>query len=122
MGTDIGNKVPLTPNHFLAGQGNQGLESKVLEDPENVDVDSLSLRHQEMLQFRDDFWKVWSVEYIRNLPAVFQKFRKEGNLQVGSVVLIKEHGLPGMKWCLGVVERSHHGKDGAPHAADVRTP
>ncbi len=122
VGTDVENKVPLTPNHFLAGQGNQGLESSVLEDPENVNVESLSLRHQEMLMRQEDFWKVWSNEYLRNLPAAFQKFKKEGNVKVGSVVLIREDGLPRMKWLLGVVESLHVGKDGVPRAADVRTP
>ena len=122
VGTDVENKVPLTPNHFLAGQGNQGLESRVLEDPENVTVENLSLRHQEMLLRQEDFWKVWSNEYLRNLPAAFQKFRKEGNVQVGSVVLIREDGLPRMKWLLGVVEKLHVGKDGVPRAVDVRTP
>lgn len=121
VGTDIQNKVPLTPNHFLAGQGNQGLESRVLEDPDNVSVESLCLRHQEMLQRQEDFWNVWSNEYVRNLPAAFQKFRKEGNLAIGSVVLIREDGLPRMKWTLGVVEKLHEGKDGVPRAAELRT-
>ena len=121
VGTDVENKLPLTPNHFLAGQGNQGLESRVLEDPENVTVESLSLRHQEMLQREEDFWRVWSSEYLRSLPAAVQKFKKQGNLQVGSVVLIREDNLPRMKWCLGVVEKLHEGRDGIPRAVDLRT-
>jgi hypothetical protein len=121
VGTNVENKVPLTPNHFLAGQGNQSLDSKVVEDPDNVCMDKLSLRHQEMIERQDDFWRVWSSEYIRNVPAAFQKFRKEGNLEVGSVVLIREDGLPRMKWHVGVVEKLHEGKDGIPRAADIRT-
>ena len=75
-----------------------------------------------MLLRQEDFWKVWSNDYLRNLPAAFQKFRKEGNVQVGSVVLIREDGLPRMKWLLGVVEKLHEGKDGVPRAVEVRTP
>ena len=74
-----------------------------------------------MLYRQEDFWKVWSMEYIRNLPAAFQKFRKQGNLEVGSVVLIKEDNLPRMKWSLGVVEKLHVGKDGVPRSANLRT-
>ena len=121
VGTDVENKVPLTPNHFLSGQGNQSLDSRIVEDPENVGIETLSLRHQEMLQRQEDFWKIWSSEYIRNLPPAFQKFKKEGNLNVGSVVLIKEDGLPRMKWCFGIVEKLHVGKDGIPRAAVLRT-
>ena len=72
-----------------------------------------------MLHTVGDYKLGW--EYLYITTAAFQKFRKEGNLQVGSVVLIKEDGLPGMKWCLGVVERLHHAKDGAPRVADVFT-
>ena len=121
VGTDIENKPALTPNHFLSGQGNQSLESRIVEDPENVCVDSLDLRHQELLQRQDDFWKVWSSEYLRSLPAAFQKFRKEGNLNVGSVVLIKEDFMPRMKWCMGVVQNLHYGIDGLPRSADIKT-
>ena len=93
-----------------------------MEDPENVTVENLSLRHQEMLLHQVDFLKVWSNDYLRNLPAAFKKFRKEGNVQVGSVVLIREDGLPRMKWLLGVVEKLHEGKDGVPRAVEVCTP
>ena len=121
VGTDVENKVPLTPNHFLAGQGYQGLDSRVLEDPESVSVESLCLRQQEMLQRLEDFWRIWSNEYLRNLPPAFQKFRKEGNVQLGSVVLIREDNVPRLKWCLGVVEKLHFGKDGVVRAVDLRT-
>ena len=120
MGVDV-DKVPLTLNHFLAGQGNQGLGSRVLEDPDSVSVETLSLRHQEMLQRQEDFWRIWSSEYLRSLPAAFQKFKKAGNIQVGSVVLIREDNMPRMKWCVGVIQNLHHGVDGLPRAADIKT-
>lgn len=121
VGTDVENKLPLTPNHFLAGQGHQSLDSKVLEDPENVTVENLSMRQQEMQQRLDDFWRIWSHDYLRNLPAAFQKFRKEGNLGVGSVVLIREDNVPRMKWCLGVVQKMFKGRDGVARAVELRT-
>ena len=121
VGTDVENKPPLTPNHFLVGQGNQGLESTINEDPENVSVESLCTREQEMLQRQEDFWRVWSLEYLRNLPAAYQKFKKSGNLKVGSVVLIKEDNLPRLKWVLGVVQKLHVGRDGISRSADLKT-
>ena len=42
-------------------------------------------------------------------------------MEVGSVVLVREDGLPRMKWSLGVVEKLHEGRDGIPRAVDVRT-
>ena len=50
VGTDTETPVPLTPNHFLSGQGSQGLESRVVEDPENVNQETLSMRHLELIE------------------------------------------------------------------------
>ena len=74
-----------------------------------------------MLERENDFWNIWSTDYIRNLPAAYQKFRKHGNVKVGSVVLIREDNMPRMKWLLGVVQNIHVGRDGIPRAADVKT-
>ena len=50
VGANIETSVPLTPNHFLCGQSNQSLSSRVVEDPENVNEEGLSLRQQQMMQ------------------------------------------------------------------------
>ena len=58
---------------------------------------------------------------MRNLPPAYQKFHKYGQINVGSVALIREDNLPRMKWVLGVVQKLHVGKDGLPRAADLVT-
>ena len=60
------------------------------------------------------------IEYIRNLPPAFQRFRKQGNLKVGSVVLIRE-GQRRMEWAMGVVEKLHKSQDGVSRSADLHT-
>lgn len=121
VGADSESKTPLSPNHFLSGQGNQGLYSRIEEDPESVSVEGLSVRHQEFLERQDQFWKVWSADYLRNLPPAFQKFRKRGNLKVGSVVLVREDNQPRLKWSMGVVQKLFEGIDGVPRAAEIKT-
>ncbi|KAG1661284.1 Cyclin-dependent kinase 8 [Nymphon striatum] len=121
VGSDVENKPPLTPNHFLAGQGNHGLFTRHQEDPDNISSENLCIREQEMLQRQEEFWKVWSSDYLRNLPAAYNKFKKQGNLKVGSVVLIKEDNSPRLKWVVGIVERLHVGRDGIHRSADLRT-
>ena len=121
VGTDVENKNPLTPNHFLLGQSNQSLQCTLTEDPENMSVEVLSLKEQEMVQRQKDFWSVWSSDYLRNLPPAYQKFQKAGQIKVGSVVLIKEDNMPKMRWSLGVVKKLHIGRDGIPRAADLDT-
>ena len=76
----------------------------MLEDPENVNENTLSIKQQQMLQRTNEFWRVWSSEYLKNLPPACQKFKKAGNLEVGSVVMIRDD-LPRMKWNVGIVEK-----------------
>ena len=57
----------------------------------------------------------------RNLPPADQKFRKTGQIEVGSVVLIEEDNMPKMKWSVGVVKKLHMGRDGIPRAAGLDT-
>ena len=102
VGTDIENKPAFSPNHFLSGHGNQCLEFSVIEDAENASVELLDLSHQELLQSQDDFWRVCSSDYLRNCLLDFKSFGTKVNVEVGSVVLIKEDNMPGMKWMIGL--------------------
>ena len=69
----------------------------------------------------DRFWKVWSDDYLRNLPPSVPKFQKKGQLREGSVVLIHEDNLPRLRWPVGIVVKLYPGRDGLVRAVDVRT-
>ena len=43
------------------------------------------------------------------------------NLEIGSVVLIREEGKPRLRWPLGKIISFHHGKDGLIRAATMKT-
>ena len=74
-------------NHFLCGQGSQGLEGDLVENSSQVDASVLSLCHQELVERQEEFWKVWSDEYLHSLPAAYQKF-KSLRLWILSVVIL----------------------------------
>ena len=57
---------------------------------------------------------------MKNLPPACQKFKKAGNLEVGSVVMIRDD-LPRMKWNVGIVEKLCLGGDGLSRVAVVKT-
>ena len=69
----------------------------------------------------DRFWKIWSDDYIRNLPPTVVKFQKRGQLKRGSVVLIHEENLPRLRWPVGVVVKVYPGRDGLVRAVHVKT-
>ena len=83
-----------------------------------VDLKELSDCRNKMM---DQFWKIWSDEYIRNLPPWRGNATRDG-LVVGSVVLIRQDGLPRMRWLVGVVIKLYpSARDGLVRTVDVKT-
>ena len=117
---EIDSQEPITPSHFLVGK-NLSERSASVEDPENVRSSVLSEREVLRRKKLDRFWKIWSDDYIRNLPPTVVKFQKRGQLKEGSVVLIHEENLPRLRWPVGVVVKLYPGRDGLVRAVDVRT-
>ena len=57
---------------------------------------------------------------MRNLPPCHGSAAK-GNLEEGSVVLIREGGTPRLQWPLGVVTKMFPGRDGIVRAVELKT-
>ena len=110
---------PLTPSHFLTGRcaGFQGATANP------VPVTSAAYRQRfEIVQERLNlFWSRWSNEYLRLLPAVVPHSKVQGDLKLGSLVLIKEDHVPKISWPLGRVIELHRGKDGIVRSVTLRT-
>ena len=80
----------------------------------------LSLKNKELNRTLEQFWVVWNEQYIRNLPPLENK-KARMNLEIGSVVLIREEGKPRLRWPLGKIISFHYGKDGLIRAATMKT-
>lgn len=121
VGDTLDSPNPLTPNHFLTGHS-VGFRARELDDPSSVaTARMLGERARLRLARLNKFWTVWSKEYLRNLPPTIRKFRPQGKLCEGAVVLIEEDNMPRQKWDLGVVTRLLPGRDGIARSAEVRT-
>ena len=110
---------PLTPNHFLTGHS-VGFQAKVAEDPSSVTASVLSDRARIREMRMTKFWAAWTDEYLRNLPPAVRGSR-QGELNVGTPVLIHEEKTPRLRWNMGVVTRLFRGRDGLVRSAEVRT-
>ena len=120
VGDEPDSSFPLTPCHFLTGRV-AGTRLSVVDDAQRVTASVLRERDLERQELLSKFWSVWQKDYLRSLPHSVRKFKSRGRLQVGSVVLIREDGLPRLRWVMGVVAKLHPGSDGVVRAADVRT-
>ena len=121
VGDGVDAAPPITPSHFLTGRGT-GFSSRVVEDPNSVSARALSERARLCERRLSRFWSVWTKEYIRTLPPSVRKFRPQGKLSEGSLVMLREDSVPRMRWVHGVVTRLFKGRDGKVRSAEVRTP
>ena len=121
VGDGVDAAPPITPSHFLTGRGT-GFSSRVVEDPDSVSARALSERARLCERRLSRFWSVWTKEYIRTLPPSVRKFRPQGKLSEGSLVMLREDNVPRMRWVHGVVTKLFMGRDGKVRSAEVRTP
>ena len=117
VGDDPAYFAPLTPAHFLIGRCpfTPATTGDLL-----VTRDDLVQRHQVRKWMLDKFWEVWSQEYIRSLPPGGSGWVK-GDIQIGSVVMVREDNTPRLLWPMGVVTKVHPGRDGVVRTVSVRT-
>lgn len=121
VGEECGNAPPLTPSHFLIGRPAGFKIENVNECIVQSAVKDLSVREQIRQLQLEKFWKMWSCDYIRNLPPAVKGFVPKCNLKEGSLVLIKEDNIPRMSWPCGIVLQVFPGKDGLVRSVKLKT-
>ncbi|XP_071650743.1 uncharacterized protein [Temnothorax longispinosus] len=107
----------LTPGHFLIGGPlNTNPEPSLTE----VTPTRLS-RWQTLQQMRDHFWLRWSQEYLNTLTTRSKWWKKQANLNVGDLCLIRNEITPPSKWPLARITATHPGADGQTRVVTVKT-
>lgn len=114
---DPNDLLVLTPAHYMIGRPLITLPER---DMSSVPVNRLST-WKHIAKVRQDFWRRWHLEYLNELQ-IRAKWTKDGpGITVGTVVLIKDQGLPCSRWIIGHVIELHPGDDGIARAATIRT-
>ncbi|XP_076279061.1 uncharacterized protein LOC143208476 [Lasioglossum baleicum] len=117
LSDDLESCEALTPGHFLVGG-----PIKSVPTPSVLDLNENRLsRWQTIHKMHEQFWKIWSNEYLRNLQTRTKWHSQAPNLQIGDLVLLKSATLPPAKWELGRVTKCHPGKDGLTRVVTVKT-
>ena len=116
---DISDRNPLTPSHFLIGRC--GLYPLLEKDSLVTSSADLVERRNIRESLLDQFWSIWSSEYIRNLPLM-KPCKTKCNLKEGSLVLIQEDNSKRLQWPMGVVTKLYTGCDEMVRAVDIKTP
>ncbi|XP_046735027.1 uncharacterized protein LOC124404737 [Diprion similis] len=116
LSDDLDDTSALTPGHFLIGTAlNAVPEPSLLELPTN----RLS-RWQFIQQGMQQFWHMWSTQYLQRLQAVSKWHHPHNNIQVGSLVLLTDERLPPGKWPMARVLKLLPGKDGLTRVVSLK--
>lgn len=115
---DPNDPVPLTPAHFIVGES-----LTTIPDHNYIQINENRLSRYERLQrLVQHFWSRWAMEYISTLQERTKwKQNSQQLLKVGLLILVKEDGLPPLKWRLGRITHLHPGNDGVVRSITFKT-
>lgn len=117
ISTDPNDLEVLTPGHFLV---HRPLTS--FPEPELSEVPRNRLdRWQENQELLRRVWKRWSTDYLSGLHPRTKWTQLRNNIDVGTMVLLKEDNLPPLRWRYGRIARIIRGPDGNIRVVDVKT-
>lgn len=109
---------PLTPAHFLIGEP---LTTTPQRDLLGTSERVLS-KYLHLQQIVQHFWSRWMKEYISQLQIRAKwKTNCTSLLKPGLLVLVKEDGLPSLKWRIGRITRLFPGSDGIVRNVILKT-
>ncbi|XP_028173305.1 uncharacterized protein LOC114362207 [Ostrinia furnacalis] len=117
LSTDPHDLQPLSPAHFLVGRP---LVAPVSADMQDTPMHRLT-RYQRVEQLRQHFWSRWTKEYISEMQTRIKWKENTVDLRPDTLVIVKDDNLPPLKWQLGRVKNTIHGKDGIVRVADIQT-
>lgn len=107
----------LTPGHFLIHRPLTAIAEPSLEELPSNRLD----RWQEVQEFVRRLWKRWATEYLSGLQPRTKWTREKDNISIGTLVLVKDDGLPPLKWRYGRVIHIFRGDDGNIRVVVVKT-
>ncbi|XP_028163513.1 uncharacterized protein LOC114355056 [Ostrinia furnacalis] len=114
LSSDPTDPSPLTPGHFLIGRPLTSIPSLPITAKNPT-------RYLRIEQLRQHFWDRWRREFIAELQLRTKWKRRQQDLHVGDLVILKEENLPPLHWRLARISRLYPGPDGISRVADVLT-
>lgn len=118
LSSDPSDLSALTPGHFLTGDSLCAIpEPDLTATPMN----KLN-RWRRVSQASQQIWLRWQKEYVAQLQQRNKWSNDKGpNVEIGTVVLIKDDSIPPLQWKLGKVLELHPGADNMVRVVTLKT-
>lgn len=114
--SDVSNFEYLTPGHFLIGTA---MTTFPEVDHSNVPINRL--RFWNMLsKIKQDFWSVWSRDYLTQLQSRPKWKQVHPNLNEGDLVIVRSDNTAPLTWPMARIDKIVPGPDGQVRVAHVK--
>jgi len=117
LSSDPADLSVLTPSHFLIGDS---LILPARRDYLDIPENRLT-RWQHIQKLSQQFWDRWQAEYLQELQRRNKWADGEDNIELNTLVLLKEDHVPPLQWTLGRVAALFPGQDGIVRVVSVKT-
>lgn len=106
----------LTPSHLL-----HGFALKSVPEPD-ITCDGIGLldRYHEKQKLYQQFWKIWSNDYLNEMQKRTKWQQAKANFIPGHLVIVMEDNVPPSRWLLGRVVSVSPGADGLVRTAIIK--
>lgn len=117
MSDDPNDGEALTPGHLLIGS------SLIAIPEEKLDCTKISIVNQwQQISFlKQQFWQLWSRDYLLSLQQRAKWFKPQPNIKVGQLVIIHEDNTPPQQWLLARVTQTIAGSDGKVRVVELKS-
>lgn len=116
LSDDVDDDEALTPSHLLVGYGINTLPETFAES----DTTSAKSRYGEMRAIYQNFWKLWSQDYLTQLQQRTKWNVVRPNVHVGQLALLKDDNLPPSRWLTGRITQVFPGADSLIRAVELK--
>lgn len=118
LSSDPHDLTALTPAHFLIGRSLVSIPQPQM--PEETNISRLD-RFKRVELIKQHFWTRFSLEYVALLQQKVKWQSSKKELKIGSLVLIKDRGLPPLLWSLGRIVNVYPGTDNVTRVAEIKS-
>ncbi|XP_045447930.1 uncharacterized protein LOC123656267 isoform X1 [Melitaea cinxia] len=116
MSSDISDLTYLTPGHFLIGAPLTSIPEPNLSD---ININRLKF-WQICTKIKQEFWKLWSNDYLTQLQNRPKWKYNYDNLKEGDLVIVKQVNVPSLYWPMGRIVKTFPGSDHKVRVAEVK--
>ncbi|GFX56330.1 uncharacterized protein TNCV_2242621 [Trichonephila clavipes] len=118
LSSDFDDFETLSPGHFLIGR-----PVTAIVEPGLINVKENRLtRWQRVNWLSQKIWKDWKRNYLNNLQERSKWRFSKNNVEIGTLVLIKNESLPGTKWLTGRILEVFYGNNNKIRVVNLKLP